>query len=238
MERSVVVFDTDVGRAKRALKELRCCAPKNHLSVRYTDGYPELLGMLRGEPMDMLIVDARANACGLDGIGIARKAAQQNAHVSVILSGIDEKNVARASLEDCICLLPTRWDAALFDDILKRAYKNSEQHAEKPFVVHTRRFERTIDPSEILFVESDRRKLRIHVTHEVIEMYGKMAEAKSRLPDRFIQCHKSFLVNLTYVIQAEANCLILTSGERIPISQARRKEVRQAFLEFQKQGIA
>nr|WP_272491583.1 LytTR family DNA-binding domain-containing protein [Terrisporobacter petrolearius] len=47
--------------------------------------------------------------------------------------------------------------------------------------------------------------------------------------DKFVRCHKSFLVNLTYVENIKSNTAILESGEEVPISRYRYKRLRKSF---------
>ena len=41
----------------------------------------------------------------------------------------------------------------------------------------------------------------------------------------FIRCHTGFIVNLLYFEKLEQNDMILLSGERVPVSRNRKKEV-------------
>lgn len=56
---------------------------------------------------------------------------------------------------------------------------------------------------------------------------------KDELDDRlFIECHKSYLVNLKEVKEMKQNVLLLENGKEIPVARRRKKEVLQAFIEF------
>ncbi|WMT81055.1 LytR/AlgR family response regulator transcription factor [Terrisporobacter mayombei] len=55
--------------------------------------------------------------------------------------------------------------------------------------------------------------------------------------DKFVRCHKSFLVNLTYVENIKSNTAILESREEIPVSRYRYKEVKEKFLRFMGEEI-
>ena len=81
-------------------------------------------------------------------------------------------------------------------------------------------------------MESKRRKLFIHAGDQVLETYGVLEQLAQELPDSFVQCHKSFLANLSFVESYSADGLVLRSGETVPVSQKRRPEVRRAVLDF------
>lgn len=78
-----------------------------------------------------------------------------------------------------------------------------------------------VAPSEIRYAESHRRVLRVYAD-ETIETYSTIAEFMALLPSYFLQCHKSYLVNMNYVRQFNGGAIVLTTGEEIPVSQRRR----------------
>lgn len=78
------------------------------------------------------------------------------------------------------------------------------------------------------FVETFERKLMVHTDSDDIVSHKKMKDYEAELPAAsFARCHNSFLVNLFFVKRVERLEAELTSGERIPISQPKRK----AFME-------
>ncbi|NHM14694.1 response regulator [Eggerthellaceae bacterium zg-886] len=83
---------------------------------------------------------------------------------------------------------------------------------------------------KIAYIESDLRKIKIKTPDGTLEMYGKLSEIMKQLPDRFIQCHRSFLVNLDYVQALQKKELLLSTGEEIPISQHRYQATRDCLV--------
>lgn len=86
--------------------------------------------------------------------------------------------------------------------------------------------------ASIRYLESQGRKLVFHCQEGELTCYASLADYLPRLPPRFVQCHKSFCVNLDYVAALETSRLILDRDEPIPISQARRAATRQQFLDY------
>lgn len=78
-----------------------------------------------------------------------------------------------------------------------------------------------LSPSEIRYAESHRRVLRVYAG-DMIETYSTLAEFMVMLPSYFLQCHKSYLVNMNYVRQFDGSSILLATGEEIPVSQRRR----------------
>ena len=48
----------------------------------------------------------------------------------------------------------------------------------------------------------------------------------------FIQCHKSYAVNLMHISQLEKYEIILKNGTRLPISQSKYMETKSRYVDF------
>jgi two-component system response regulator LytT len=47
---------------------------------------------------------------------------------------------------------------------------------------------------------------------------------------RFFRCHRSYLVNLDYVRGCQTGQVLLSQGERIPVSRLRERDLTGALL--------
>ncbi len=84
----------------------------------------------------------------------------------------------------------------------------------------------------IRYLESHRRQVRIVTRAESAEVYGKLNELEKKLPETFLRCHQSYLVNLDYVSRFRSDFLELDDGMEIPISKNRQKHSREAFYRY------
>ena len=82
------------------------------------------------------------------------------------------------------------------DDALDRAFERLAARASKPLSIRFGGKVVLVAPERISYIESDRRKVHIHVGAEDIETYASLSDIAAELPASFIQCHKSFLVNM------------------------------------------
>lgn len=96
----------------------------------------------------------------------------------------------------------------------------------------------SVPHSKIEYIENASRTLEIHRTDgEVLKSFfirkSFEEEIGSLLEDRrFVQVHKSFLVNLNYVQQLSKNCITMESNTCIPVSQKRAATVKNEYLSF------
>jgi DNA-binding LytR/AlgR family response regulator len=78
----------------------------------------------------------------------------------------------------------------------------------------------------IKYIETEGHNTRIHTESDSILCHKHMKEHMEVLFEMyFVRCHTGFIVNLLFFEKIEQNDLILTTGERIPISRQRKKEV-------------
>lgn len=82
------------------------------------------------------------------------------------------------------------------------------------------------------YAESKSRVVRIRTDGQMVECGLRMGELELQLPEQFIRCHQSYLVNLEYVRRLEQGKLLLLDGERIPVSRTRIKEIRERLVEL------
>lgn len=86
---------------------------------------------------------------------------------------------------------------------------------------------------DIKYIEVHKRYVLIHTIKKDIELTYSLAKLEKELNlDKFVRCHKSFIVNLEYVENIKQNVAILEDDEEIPVSKHRYKNVRLKFLNF------
>ena len=85
---------------------------------------------------------------------------------------------------------------------------------------------------DIRYLES-----RLHKTCVVLERQEylcneKMEALKEQLDGRFLNCHKSYMVNMEYIREFHGRELILEDGRVIPVSKARGKASKERFFSY------
>ncbi len=87
---------------------------------------------------------------------------------------------------------------------------------------------------DLRYAETSKRNVLLHFQDQEQVIYKSMKEIASVLePQRqFARCHASFIVNMAYVKSMENLELCLTTGERIPVSQPKRKEFMEKLTDY------
>lgn len=84
------------------------------------------------------------------------------------------------------------------------------------------------------YAETSKRNVLLHFDDQKQVIYKSMKEVASILETQrqFARCHASFIVNLAHVKNVANLEAVLTTGERIPISQPKRKEFMARLADF------
>ena len=86
----------------------------------------------------------------------------------------------------------------------------------------------------ISYAETEKRNVLLHFEGQKQVIYKNMKEISALLcgQPQFVQCHQSFVVNMSFIRGVEKLEAILTTGERIPVSQPRRKAFMREITDY------
>ncbi len=91
----------------------------------------------------------------------------------------------------------------------------------------------SIPYGEIVYVESSNNVCILHKNDGTsYTIYQKLSEIEKQLDDnRFLRCHQSYIVNMSYISKADKQ-FELTTGDVVLIRQRNLKEIRDIYLEY------
>ncbi len=167
-----------------------------------------------------------------NGIEAVKRIIEENPHIKVIyLTGFIDyvRDVFETDL--VYFLLKPIEDTKLIEAIDKCKAKIDKES--KSFVlINDKSGLKRIVYENILFVESDKRKIYVHSFSGRVETNSKLSEFVEKLDNRFIRCHQSFLVNMDYIREMKNNTIFMNSGAVIPVSRKYNAIVKEQFLDY------
>lgn len=113
--------------------------------------------------------------------------------------------------------------------VLDRAAANLRRQEKRLMIVHDRQTD-LVSLDQIFYLEAQRQYVDIHTRDGVYRMKSSLREMEASLDRRFFKCQRSFLVNLSHVVQIRTNCVVLKNGEEVPISRGMAEEVGRAVI--------
>jgi DNA-binding LytR/AlgR family response regulator len=178
----------------------------------------------------------------------------------ITLNGIDVANFIREkdngySTQIVFISSEKRYALKLFDispiDFLVKPldYYRLSKLAEKFMKMHSRwsdyftykvgRDAFTVKISDIVYLKSEKRQIRIFLTNGEDVFYGKLEELYNQIfkKHRFLHIHCQTLVNYGHVRTLKYDKLTMSNGDELSISHLKRKEIRKAQAEFAKEEM-
>lgn len=90
----------------------------------------------------------------------------------------------------------------------------------------------SINLNDVNYIESHLRTVIMHCGKIKRTIYKKLNEIENILPEKFIRCHQSYIVNMEKVNILTTNKFILKSGDKVPVSQSKYKDTKEKFLNY------
>lgn len=120
--------------------------------------------------------------------------------------------------------MPSQSDKSSLSDLPP----NSEQQKSIVFAKSGKQLVK-IDFTTVLFIKGEREYVSIHFKNEKLLIYKRMKEMETLLfPLQFRRIHSSYIININYIQKVEANHVLMTNAETIPISG----NYRDGFQQF------
>lgn len=115
------------------------------------------------------------------------------------------------------------------EDALELGVKLLEKNAQR-FEFQNGRDHYYIPYGEILYFESEGRKIKIVSVDAEKEFYGGIRDLGKKLPGDFFTIHQSYVINKTHVVRYTYEMVEMDNGTMLSISKAYRKQVRERLL--------
>lgn len=195
--------------------------------IRKFDSGKEFLRAAEQDIFDMLFLDVKMDE--MNGLEIAEAFRVDNPNALLIfVSSIMQYARVGYRFDATRYLLKDNIEKD-FDECMEALFK--EKRLQEKSINLKGGKEEEIRLSDIIYVESQKRKVEIHLaSDESIKLSNeKLDEFENRLDSReFIRVHQSFLVNLRYVVKVD-NEVKLRNGKTISISRSRAEEAKRQY---------
>lgn len=91
---------------------------------------------------------------------------------------------------------------------------------------------------DIVYMEKNLRKIRLHAKmcgcekYEQIEFYGRFSEIISQLDDRFMYCHRSYVINMDEIVWMRGREIFILPDIRIYMGKDAYGRARRVFEQY------
>ncbi len=108
------------------------------------------------------------------------------------------------------------------------------QKENKQILIKNKKGSYRITYNSILYAESKARVVDLHLkSGEIISFYSKLEDFFQSLDDeRFLKCHKSFVVNMDYALKIENKKIFMINNITIPISSTNIGIIKENYFRY------
>ena len=190
-----------------------------------------------GHDLLFLDIELKGSASGMDGMGVARQIRsmeQIKQPVIIFVTGY-EKYVYDAFDVVAFQYLVKPVNEQKFAEVFSRAQDKILSEAEqkkKTLLIQYSGANKAIPLDNIYYMESQSHKIVLYTKDGELEYYAKIGELEEELQGHFCRIHKGYLVNLSYVDEYSRTEIILTNGDKLPLSKYKYEDFVKAYLRF------
>lgn len=182
--------------------------------------------------IDVLLMDVEI--CGENGIELAAQIMKKYNHLQIVfISGFVGKYLEELFLWFLpygILRKPLRGE--FLCTLLNKLYQERAVQKDQYLSLKIKSGARNISYHRIRYIESNKRKLYIHLEEEVVSCYASLTQLHKILPDNFLYCHKSFIVNMDYILKFSSKEITLMDHTIISVSKSNAVESRKLYFAY------
>lgn len=88
-----------------------------------------------------------------------------------------------------------------------------------------------VNYSSILYLEATNKMLRVRLDSVEYSIYGSLEKLEKELPEVFVRCHRSYIVNTGYIskVRYSENYIQLKNQVQIPMSRSHKQVIKEVL---------
>lgn len=166
--------------------------------VLKTSNYKELLSYMSTNIVNVVVLDIEFKNSNVNGLNIAEEIRKINKDCYIIfITSHFEYLVQAYDYKTFAYLFKTSLSVDTLSDTLSRLFDDISSNSRRFLKIDTKGT--FIDVNDIQYIEKNGMKLIYHTSHEKFETYNSFSKIENDLPENFVRCHKSFIVNVNNI---------------------------------------
>lgn len=200
----------------------------------------ELRNQMSSGCFDLLFLDI--DMPGINGIQLGKQLRDEGKEIDIIYVSNREDKVFDSLKVEPVGFIRKSHLIEDIPDVLQRYWKHyGKRKMGKMLVVETKERIISVLLKDVMYIEGARNCQLLYLWgwDTPCQVRRNLKELEEELAqDGFIRVHKGFLVNYDYIRLIEQDNILLTNGNRVPLSRRKLQEVKSRFLQLMQQNGA
>ncbi len=179
---------------------------------------------------DIVITDI--NMPEIDGIQLAKRLKNQHPNICFIFVTAFTDYIQDVFTVNPVYYILKPVSREKFSEAIALAINRINVNKKKTVNIISKNKTFRIMADDIQYIESRNRTAIIHLLNSVLEFNIKLDNIEKLVPESFVRCHKSFLVNMNLIREIGNNAITLFSGDVIPVAKARFKATKETIVDY------
>jgi len=230
----IAVCDDNKGDLDHVVRLLKRYQEDNRVAAR-VDTFQSAMAMmdaLRTESFDLLILDILMP--GFSGIQAAREIRSFDTETKILFLTSSAEFAVESYRVDAFYYLLKPVETGEFFGVLDRFLAQYRRPEDSLLLTMPSGLLR-LPISSIEVLEINSKQLLFYLNDGSLrQIHGTLTEYEPQLlsTGEFIKVHRSYLVNMDYILQLKGNELVTSSGKQIPVSRLLANQVRKEYMDF------
>lgn len=208
--------------------------PEVEITLQIFRSGPELLSFInRSAPFDLIVLDILMPY--MTGIEVAEQIRKTNGDCKIIFLTSSPEFAVNSYKVNAFYYLLKPFVKQEFLSLLDKALISIQTDESKSVVIKEKSGLTRIPIHMIGYIESVKHTLNFHLrSGETASCYAKMEEFREYLltDGRFVQCHQSFIVNMSLIAQITGKYFVMQDKTMIPISRTLYPQVKDTYIRY------
>lgn len=236
---NVAIVDDMVSDREFLLENIEkyCNKYKVHLQVKSFENSYSFKNAFAKERFDFVFLDIYMNES--NGIELAKYIQENDAGCQIVFTTSSQEHAIEAFQLHVLDYLLKPYTYERLEDCMKLYEKLSKKQARYIELKEGRYYTRIL-VSDIVYTDYHNHYIYVHTKNNIVRSYLPFPSFAPMLEDypQFLCCYRNCLVNMDYVKYMDNGDFVLTTGERIPISRAKKQEIRQIYANYMFEYVA
>lgn len=233
---NIAICDDDIRTTGRMDMVMQKIAKRNFVDIEtevFWNGESLLKSIKEKSYFDIIYLDIEMDR--EDGISVAKKIRLYDKNVRIIYVTGYENHMRESFSVRPFQFLVKPVSEQVLEACFLEAYEDIKRE-DHYFRYRYRRVNHKIPIREIIYFESNKRKISIVTEKGTYNVYGKLNEIEESLRESktsFLRVHQSFLVNYEHVLGQAYDYVVMDNGMKISISEDRRRKISQQYCSME-----